>query len=191
MRIRNDSIIAHSRIQAAKINFPSDARIKTNINEVDYDDILKKISSLQIQKYHYTPEWLAIRGIEDVEVRGVIAQQVREHFPEHVQVGPMAFEENEFFIEDFHEVDKQAITLDLLAAFNAHNRRFAVGSNIKGGGESISKSGKISVSSRNAAESGGVEIHSGSGLAGKSGNLDLYSAQGTAGSGGININTGI
>ena len=51
MRITKNEIIAHQKIQAAKINYPSDTRIKTNIADVDEDEILSRISKLTVKSY--------------------------------------------------------------------------------------------------------------------------------------------
>jgi len=81
MRVTEDSIISHVPHQAVSYNSPSDRRIKKDITGVDSDDILQRLQDLEVTEYAYTDEWRSVRGIEDVKVRGVIAQQVAEHFP--------------------------------------------------------------------------------------------------------------
>jgi mucin-19 len=68
-----------------------------------------------------------VRGFDGSTVRGVIAQQVRSVMPEYVSVAPMSFPEKNFDIPDFLEVDKLKITIDLLAALQAQQRRLTVG----------------------------------------------------------------
>ena len=73
-----------------------------------------------------------MRGILDVAVRGLLAQEVNQHFPEHVGIEPLNLEDTTFpEIPDFHKIDKQALSVDLIAAFNAHAKRFRVEANTK------------------------------------------------------------
>ena len=66
-------------------------------------------------------------GIDDVKVRGVIAQQVAEHFPEYVRtIENYELPGTDFKLDQFMEVNKQALSIDLLAAMQAQHRRFNV-----------------------------------------------------------------
>ena len=125
-RMKSNEVISHVPIQAAAITYPSDRRIKTNISDVDEYNVLRRLQDLEVRKYHYTAEWRNVRGLDDDSpVRGLIAQQVRETFPEYVTVrDKLRFNDTEFELEDFHEVNKQAITIDLLASVQAIHRRF-------------------------------------------------------------------
>ena len=45
---------------------------------------------------------------EDVRVRGVMAQELREVFPEHIQIlDELKYKEHGINFENFHQVDKQ------------------------------------------------------------------------------------
>ena len=52
----------------------------------------------------------------------------------------MTFEDKGFSLEYFHEVNKQAITIDLVAALQAQHRRLNIGNN------SESQTGSIKIS---------------------------------------------
>ena len=177
-------------MQAAKINYPSSS-YKTNLAEVDEDDILFRISKLNVKTYHYTPEWLGVRGIPDVAVRGLIAQEVNQHFPEHVNIEPLNLEDTTFpEIPDFHKIDKQALSVDLIAAFNAHARRFRVEANTKDDAGGLLQSGDITMSSREALSTGRVMVISGASSS-KSGAVQIKTGDATNGvAGGIEIQTG-
>ena len=75
-------------LQVTTVQYSSDARIKKDITTVDTGDLLDRMRKIGIREYGYTDEWRKVRGLEenDVRVRGVIAQQLREVFPEHIQV---------------------------------------------------------------------------------------------------------
>ena len=92
--------------------------------------MLQRIQAIEIKKYRYTDEWRKVRGIDDVEVRGVIAQQVREVFPEWSNVNPqMHIPGMNFSLDNFHTVNKDQITVDLVAALHAQHKRFTVTAN--------------------------------------------------------------
>ena len=103
---------------------PSATRIKTDIEDIDVDELHQRLQGIEIKSYQYTEAWRAVRGIEDVRVRGVIAQQVRELFPEYVNVLPIDYPEAQFSLEDFHEVNKIRVVIDSLAALQATHKRF-------------------------------------------------------------------
>ncbi|EGZ16845.1 hypothetical protein PHYSODRAFT_448503, partial [Phytophthora sojae] len=64
-RVRNDMVVGTVPAQFPQVISPSDRRIKTNIEDVDEDDILQRLQTLEIKQYRYTDEWRRIRGIED------------------------------------------------------------------------------------------------------------------------------
>ena len=165
-----------------------------NIQPVDEDHILQRLQGLEVKSYRYTEQWAQVRGIQNKYVRGVIAQQTKATFPEYVNVidqyvvpadnrksepgsdegtpGP-----GDFMLEQFHEVNKQAITIDLLAAVQAQHRRFHVGPN------SPTASGDVTISSASAGDfavsdpagsaSGSISLRSGHASIGDSGSVTL------------------
>ena len=102
-RIRKEKVISHVPIQVPEVRSPSDERIKTQIEDVDGEDLLHRLQSIEVKNYRYTEEWRKVRGIDDIETRGVIAQQVRKVFPEYVDVSPnLEYQDKDFNLEDFH-----------------------------------------------------------------------------------------
>ena len=87
------------------VTYSSDIRIKQDIDNVDTDEILARMRRVNIKSYTYTKEWLKVRQGDDVRVRGVIAQELAEVFPEYVTVLPQYnIPESNFTIKDFHQV---------------------------------------------------------------------------------------
>ena len=87
------------------VTYSSDIRIKQDIDDVDTDEILARMRRVNIKSYTYTKEWLKVRQGDDVRVRGVIAQELAEVFPEYVTVLPQYhIPEYNFTIKDFHQV---------------------------------------------------------------------------------------
>ena len=72
-------------------------------------DLLDRIKQIQLREYGYTDDWRELRGLEsnDVRVRGVIAQELRQVFPEHVEILDELIVKQGIKITDFHQVDKQ------------------------------------------------------------------------------------
>ena len=137
-------------------------RVKQDIQDVDIDDIMQRFQKVEILSYRYTEEWRKVRGLEnDVSVRGVVAQQLKEVFPEYVKViDRLDLPDKNFTMDGMHQVDKQALVLDLIAAFKAHHQRLRVDGNT---GES---SGSIRISSpvdemASASDSGSLFVKSG------------------------------
>ncbi|RYG63291.1 tail fiber domain-containing protein [archaeon] len=122
-------IVATAPIQATTVQYSSDIRIKSDIQPVNENSILQRILKIPIRSYRYTDEWLKVRDdIPDVRVRGVIAQELAEVFPEYVTAIPeYHLEDKNFYIKDFHQVDKTSLIVDLIAAVQAQARRFAIG----------------------------------------------------------------
>ncbi|KAL3656149.1 hypothetical protein V7S43_019037 [Phytophthora oleae] len=192
-RVRNDMVVGTVPAQFPQVISPSDRRIKTNIEDVDEDDILQRLQSLEIKQYRYTDEWRRIRGIEDSVVRGVIAQQAHETFPEYVSVGDFYLNESDFSLMNFHQIDKQKVILDLVAAIHAQHRRFHVSANLP------EKSGDVIVSSADSeafattngmASTGSVSIETGTSKSSSSGSVQIVSGDASNGQAG-NIVIGV
>ncbi|EEY55846.1 uncharacterized protein PITG_20486 [Phytophthora infestans T30-4] len=64
-RVRSDMVVGTVPAQFPQVISPSDRRIKTDIEDVDEDDILQRLQTLEIKQYRYTDEWRKIRGIDD------------------------------------------------------------------------------------------------------------------------------
>ena len=121
-----------SPLSASSILHSSDARIKTNIAEVDTSVILQRISSVKLHSYVFTKEWSDVRGDlpPGSRVRGVIAQELGHKFPEHVKVIPeLRLDDKKFTMQDFHQVDNTGLLMDLVSAVQSHSERFTVGAN--------------------------------------------------------------
>ena len=80
-------ISSHVPFQVTALQYSSDERIKKDVVSVDTDDLLHRIRRVEMKEYGYTDEWRSVREVDDPDhrVRGVIAQQLREVFPEHVK----------------------------------------------------------------------------------------------------------
>jgi len=183
-------LIASSPLQVTSLQYSSDVRIKQDIQSVDEDDILQRIKAVRIRSYGYTDEWRAVRGdVPNARVRGVIAQELAEVFPEYVSVIPeYSLEDKKFTIKDFHQVDKTSLILDLIAAMQAQGRRFSVASN------SAEKSGDVSIMSASwsdtvagseSTSSGNVIIKSGDAYLGSSGAVIFGSGSSNASAAGM------
>jgi hypothetical protein len=178
VRMTKDSVISHVPVQAPVYGSPADSRIKTDVQDVDESDILQRMQQLEVKEYQYTDEWQNVRGIGNTRQRGLIAQDVAQKFPEYVRVIPKyELTEKGFEMDNFYELNKQAIVVDLLAAFQAQHKRFNVAPT------DATSTGEVSVTSADAGEgtaSGSVCLGSGAGAT--SGAVSISSGS-TGGSG--------
>ncbi|KAJ1414458.1 hypothetical protein B484DRAFT_300767, partial [Ochromonadaceae sp. CCMP2298] len=55
-------LIANAPLQVTTLQYSSDRRIKTAVENVDADDLLRKIQEVRIRSYGYTEEWRNVRG---------------------------------------------------------------------------------------------------------------------------------
>jgi hypothetical protein len=69
-------------VLADNFTFPSDTRIKTDIAEIQDGNALHKLRLIEPHEYNYVDK--ETRG--DHRVFGFLAQQVREHFPEAINI---------------------------------------------------------------------------------------------------------
>ncbi|ELK02492.1 Myelin protein regulatory factor, partial [Pteropus alecto] len=95
---------------------PSDSRAKQNIQEVNTDEQLKRITQMRIVEYDYKPEFASAMGINAAHQTGIIAQEVREVLPRAVrEVGDVTCENGET-LENFLMVDKDQIFMENVGA---------------------------------------------------------------------------
>jgi len=183
MRMRANKLMSHVPLDTVQVISPSDRRIKRDIQDIDQEALMHRLMRLRVRRYKYSDEWREVRGLaSDTSVRGVIAQEVREVMPEYVTVtDEMRFDEKGFNMTDFHEVDKVALVIDLLAALQARHRRLSVGAN------AATASGSVSISTMVATEastrSGHVSVTSGRATRGGSGSVSLRTGGATSGGG--------
>jgi hypothetical protein len=160
LRSVNSGIISHVPLQAPAYSSPSDRRIKREIRNVSESSILQRLQTLDVKKYRYTKEWQQVRGIGDIEVRGVIAQQVAQKFPEYIAMKALySLPDKNFELENFHQVNKEQLAIDLLAALQATHSRFRIDANRPASTGSVSISSEKALTSDSA--SGCVAIQTG------------------------------
>ena len=158
------AVISNVPLRLTAVQYSSDTRIKQNIADVDTDDLLQRIQKVEMKSYSYTDAWRRVRGIPDITVRGVIAQQLREVFPEHVQVlNQYSLPDKNFSLPGFHQVDKQGLVMDLIGAMQAHHRRFSVSARTSMRGADVRVSSADADDSSAAASSGAVQVATGTG----------------------------
>jgi hypothetical protein len=75
-----NSLISNVPFLLTAVDYSSDVRIKRKIIDADTDELLQRLQQVEYKRYRYTDAWQNVRGIDDVEVRGVIAQQLHEIF---------------------------------------------------------------------------------------------------------------
>ncbi|XP_031158359.2 myelin regulatory factor-like protein isoform X2 [Sander lucioperca] len=95
---------------------PSDRRAKENIQEVDSEQQLKRITQMRIVEFDYKPEFASTMGIDHTHQTGVIAQEVKELLPSAVtEVGDVSCSDGEK-IHNFLMVDKEQIFMENVGA---------------------------------------------------------------------------
>ncbi|XP_054878069.1 myelin regulatory factor-like protein isoform X2 [Poeciliopsis prolifica] len=95
---------------------PSDNRAKQNVQEVDSEQLLKRINQMRIVEFDYRPEFASNMGIDHTHQTGVIAQEVKELLPSAVKdVGDVICSDGEV-IENFLMVDKEQIFMENVGA---------------------------------------------------------------------------
>uniref|UniRef100_A0A8D3DLF1 Myelin regulatory factor-like protein n=1 Tax=Scophthalmus maximus TaxID=52904 RepID=A0A8D3DLF1_SCOMX len=95
---------------------PSDSRVKENIQEVDSEQQLKRITQMRIVEFDYKPEFASTMGMDHTHQTGIIAQEVKELLPTAVkEVGDVTYSDGEK-IENFLMVDKEQIFMENVGA---------------------------------------------------------------------------
>lgn len=95
---------------------PSDRRAKQNIQEVDSEQQLKRITQMRIVEFDYKPEFASSMGIDQTHQTGIIAQEVKELLPSAVkEVGDVSCSDGDK-IHNFLMVDKEQIFMENVGA---------------------------------------------------------------------------
>lgn len=95
---------------------PSDQRAKHNIQEIDSEQQLKRITQMRIVEFDYKPEFATTMGIDHTHQTGIIAQEVKELLPSAVtEVGDITCSDGEK-IDNFLMVDKEQIFMENVGA---------------------------------------------------------------------------
>ncbi|KAM9578215.1 myelin regulatory factor-like protein [Guaruba guarouba] len=99
-----------------RVMHPSDSRAKQNIQEVDTNEQLRRITQMRLVEYDYKPEFASVMGIKNTHETGIIAQEVKELLPQAVrEVGDVVCDDGEK-IENFLMVDKDQIFMENVGA---------------------------------------------------------------------------
>jgi hypothetical protein len=116
MKLKNSTRLASSvPLQVTVVQYTSDERIKQNISDVDTGELLDRMRLVELREYGYTDEWRRYRGLgeSEIRVRGVVAQELKQIFPEHVQIlDELVMKDGGPPFKDFHQVDKQGLVMD-------------------------------------------------------------------------------
>ncbi|XP_068163357.1 myelin regulatory factor-like protein [Antennarius striatus] len=95
---------------------PSDQRAKDNIQEVDSEEQLRRITQMRIVEFDYKPEFASIMGIDQTHQTGIIAQEVKQLLPLAVKdVGDVRCSDGDK-IHNFLMVDKEQIFMENVGA---------------------------------------------------------------------------
>ncbi|XP_042901013.2 myelin regulatory factor [Parasteatoda tepidariorum] len=115
----DEALVVHGNMKVTgHIVQPSDARAKTNIEEVDTKEQLKNVASMRIVKYQYLPEFAKHVGLgeESTTSTGIIAQEVQNLIPDAVQgAGDIVLPDGQH-IENFLVVNKDRIFMENVGA---------------------------------------------------------------------------
>lgn len=115
----DESLVVHGNIRlTGHIVQPSDARAKTNVQEMDSREQLKNVANMKIVQYDYRPEFGRKAGLNKGELRGtgVIAQEVQFILPDAVtEAGDVVLDGGEK-IENFLVVNKERIFMENVGA---------------------------------------------------------------------------
>ena len=155
-----------------------------------------EMMDIQYSTYGYTEQWQGVRSDIDATstARGVIAQNIKAMsiLGDRVTI----HEDNEIGLTEpgFYQVDKQGLTLDLIAALQAHHDHFNIAPGEAGSSAAVSirtdadtTSGSISLVTADA----GVPSGEGAGGPGNSGEILVQTGRASAGeSGSIVLSVG-
>ncbi|KAF8771004.1 Myelin regulatory factor like protein [Argiope bruennichi] len=115
----DEALVIHGNLKVTgHIVQPSDARAKTNVQEVDTKEQLKNVANMRIVRYEYRPEFAKHIGLgeENRTSTGVIAQEVQTLIPEAVQeAGDIVLPDGQH-IQNFLVVNKERIFMENIGA---------------------------------------------------------------------------
>ncbi|KFM63814.1 Myelin regulatory factor, partial [Stegodyphus mimosarum] len=115
----DEALVVHGNMKVTgHIVQPSDARAKTNIEEVDTKEQLKNVANMRIVRYQYLPEFAKHIGLgeESSTSTGIIAQEVQTLIPDAVQGAGDILLPNGQHIENFLVVNKERIFMENVGA---------------------------------------------------------------------------
>jgi len=167
----NRLLSASVPMEVTSVQYSVDSRVTRDVLSVDEDSILQRMKQVKVREF---------AGSDNTRVRGVIGQELAEVFPELVTIIPeYTVAGQDAPISDFHQLDKSALTMDLIASMQSMERRFSVGSSTS------DRTGSVQVSSSDGSESrssGGVTVTTGASSV-LSGSVSIATgASGSAGS---------
>ncbi|CAK4417441.1 unnamed protein product, partial [Aphanomyces euteiches] len=191
-RALNDLVISHVPIQAPKVLTPSDERIKTDITSFDHDDIYHRLQELRPKSFKYEKAWGKMMGVDDETMRGLVAQEVAEVFPEYVSVkSELHLTDHGLRIENFTQINQQAMVIDLIAALQVQQKRLTLGP------DSRDTTGFLHLTTANgkddslAPNSGDIKLATGTSTTGLSGDISISTGNALGGSAGkIRVSSG-
>ncbi|KAG8196834.1 hypothetical protein JTE90_027547 [Oedothorax gibbosus] len=115
----DEALVIHGNMKVTgHIVQPSDARAKTNVEEVDTKEQLKNVANMRIVRYKYLPEFAKHVGLGEGNPTstGVIAQEVQNLIPDAVQgAGDITLPDGQQ-IENFLVVNKDRIFMENIGA---------------------------------------------------------------------------
>ena len=136
-------MVSRIPMRVTTVEYSSDERIKTEIttlSKAQKEQILMEMMDIQYSTYGYTEQWQGVRSDIDATstARGVIAQNIKAMsiLGDRVTI----HEDNEIGLTEpgFYQVDKQGLTLDLIAALQAHHDHFNIASGEAGSSAAVS-----------------------------------------------------
>ncbi|RYE85057.1 MAG: tail fiber domain-containing protein, partial [Methanosarcinales archaeon] len=190
LQVTKVAVVSGVPLSAPALLIPADERHKTDVRPVDSEDILQKLQKLQVRQFSVIRQASNFDSAvlsHDVR-RGLLAQEVAKILPEYVHTADgspfSAATDN-----DALTVDHQRITVDILAALQAHSRRLSLAHT------SPEETNSVVISTANAAlglarTSGAVRIVSGNSSSGDSGDVDLATGIAFGDTGTLQLRTG-
>ncbi|GFU04838.1 myelin regulatory factor [Nephila pilipes] len=115
----DEALVVHGNIKVTgHIIQPSDARAKTNVQEVDTKEQLKNVANMRIVRYKFLPEFAKHIGLgeENPTTTGIIAQEVQNLIPDAVQEAGDIVLPNGQHISNFLVVNKERIFMENIGA---------------------------------------------------------------------------
>ena len=101
----------------------------------------------------------------------MIAQELNQVFPEHIQIlDELAVKEENIKLKQFFQVDKQGLVMDLIGAFQAHTKRFETKKEYNSETRSIAMK---TFDATDDKDSGSAAVRTGNSKNGNSGNIRI------------------